>query len=78
MPALITIIIPSYNHERFVELALDSTLNSGLAEVELIVCDDGSSDGTPDIIARWGAANAHQFARFVFTRHEKNLACRSP
>ncbi len=70
---LVTIIIPAYNHERFVQLALDSTLNSSLADVELIVCDDGSSDSTPDIVARWGEVNAHQFARFVFTRHEKNL-----
>ncbi len=70
---LVTIIIPAYNHERFIQLALDSTLNSGLVEVELIVCDDGSSDSTPDIVSGWAAINAHQFTRFVFTRHEKNL-----
>ena len=72
-PPSLTIIVPAYNHERFVEQALNSTLDNGVADVELIVCDDGSRDSTPDIVARWGALNAHKFAKFVFSRHEKNL-----
>lgn len=47
----VSVIIPSYNHENFVEAAIRSVLNQSLSDMEVIVVDDGSSDATPDKIA---------------------------
>jgi FkbM family methyltransferase len=71
MPS-ISIVIPAFNHESFVREALDSTLNSGLGQVEVLVCDDASSDGTPQIIREWASQHEDRFSRFVFVEHEKN------
>ena len=41
-----------YNGERFVEEAIESILRQTLRELELVIVDDGSDDGTPDILYR--------------------------
>lgn len=46
----ISVIIPSYNHEMFVGEALKSVLNQEIETIEIIVVDDGSSDGTVNAI----------------------------
>ena len=43
--------MPVRNGERFLREALDSTLAQTLADLELIVVDDGSTDATPEILA---------------------------
>jgi glycosyltransferase involved in cell wall biosynthesis len=46
----ISVVIPAYNHERFVGPAVDSVLNQTWENLELIVVDDGSTDGTGAIV----------------------------
>jgi GT2 family glycosyltransferase len=46
--------MPVYNGGRFLGRALDSLLAQSCAEWELIVVDDGSTDGTPDVLAAYG------------------------
>ncbi|HEY5635177.1 MAG TPA: glycosyltransferase [Burkholderiaceae bacterium] len=41
-----TVVIPAYNHERFIGEALASLQAQTLADFEVVVVDDGSSDGT--------------------------------
>lgn len=49
--ALISVIITAYNHERYIEQALNSALfQSGDFKYEIIVSDDGSKDNTPNIV----------------------------
>jgi glycosyltransferase involved in cell wall biosynthesis len=55
---LISIVIPVYNGEAFVADAIDSVLTQEGAAFELIVIDDGSTDATPAILARYGCAIA--------------------
>jgi glycosyltransferase involved in cell wall biosynthesis len=43
---LVTVVIPSYNRERFVTDAIDSVLQQDHADIELIIIDDGSTDGS--------------------------------
>ena len=59
MPSpLISVVIPVYNGEAFVADAIDSVLAQEGAAFELIVVDDGSTDATPAILARYGGAIA--------------------
>jgi glycosyltransferase involved in cell wall biosynthesis len=48
--ARISIIIPAYNVAPYVEEALDSVLNQTVAPFEVLVFDDGSTDGTGDVL----------------------------
>ncbi len=47
---LVSVIIPAYNVEAYVEAAVRSVLNQTLRDLELIVVDDGSSDSTGAIL----------------------------
>ena len=47
---LVSIVVPSFNHARFVERALRSVFEQGYRGIELVVIDDGSSDGSPTLI----------------------------
>src|SRR2546428_13497796 len=51
---LATIIVNNYNYGRFLPEAIDSALNQTYRHTEVIVVDDGSTDGSPEIIASYG------------------------
>ncbi|MFZ0612874.1 MAG: glycosyltransferase [Desulfobacterales bacterium] len=51
---LISVIIPTYNRAWVVRDAIDSVLGQSHADFELIVVDDGSTDGTPRILDAYG------------------------
>jgi len=50
---LVTVICICHNHARFVLEALDSVIHQTYANVELIVMDDGSTDGSGKVIKNW-------------------------
>jgi len=50
---LVTVICVCYNHSRFVNEALDSVINQTYPNIELIVIDDGSTDGSGKVIKKW-------------------------
>ncbi|MGV3722828.1 MAG: glycosyltransferase family 2 protein [Actinomycetota bacterium] len=50
----VSVVIPTYNHARFLRMAIDSALRQSLPPREVIVIDDGSSDGTPEVVAEYG------------------------
>jgi glycosyltransferase involved in cell wall biosynthesis len=47
----VSIIINNYNYERFLNEAIDSALSQSCLNMEVIVVDDGSTDGSREIIA---------------------------
>jgi glycosyltransferase involved in cell wall biosynthesis len=51
---LVSIIITNYNYGRFLTQAIDSALGQDYPDVEVIVVDDGSSDDSREVIARYG------------------------
>jgi glycosyltransferase involved in cell wall biosynthesis len=54
-PDLISCIVPVFNGERYLAAALDSILAQTWPPLEVIVVDDGSTDGTAHIAAGYGA-----------------------
>lgn len=49
-PPLLSVIIPAYNHQRFIGAAVESVLGQTVDDLELIVIDDGSTDRTGEIV----------------------------
>lgn len=51
---LISCIVPTFNGERYLAEALDSILAQTYTPLDIVVADDGSTDGTRDVVARYG------------------------
>lgn len=51
--ALVSILIPCFNAERFIAKAIESALRQDYAQIEVIVVDDGSTDGSLEAVARF-------------------------
>jgi len=54
-PALISVVMPCYNGAPYMEAAIGSVLGQSYPQVELIVIDDGSTDGSTEILQRLAA-----------------------
>lgn len=52
---LITCVIPVFNGEQYLSDALDSVLRQTYAPIEIIVVDDGSTDGTAAVLSAFGS-----------------------
>src|SRR5689334_2783621 len=52
MAPLVSVVIPTYNRLAFLREAVDSVLAQTFRDWELIIADDGSTDGTPEAMAR--------------------------
>jgi glycosyltransferase involved in cell wall biosynthesis len=50
---LVSVVVAAYNCERYVGAALESALAQAYSPVEVIVVDDGSTDSTADVAARY-------------------------
>lgn len=48
--AKVSVIIPAYNSEQFIAETLDSLVNQTLKDIEVVIVNDGSTDGTQAII----------------------------
>jgi glycosyltransferase involved in cell wall biosynthesis len=68
MSPRISVGLPVYNGERYLETALDSLLRQTCTDFELIISDNASSDGTEAICRRY----AHRDRRVLYTRSERN------
>jgi len=65
----VSVGIPVYNGEDFLSFALDSVLAQTFRDFELLICDNASTDRTPQICL----AYASREARIRYFRNEKNL-----
>ena len=52
-PDLVSVVIPVYNSEKFLEECLNSILTQSYRNIEIIAVDDGSTDASSDILERY-------------------------
>ena len=70
---LVSVVMPVYNGERFLAEAIDSILTQTFSDFELIIVDDGSTDGSAAIIQAYDERDA----RVSFVQLAENVG-RSP
>ncbi|MFJ6297361.1 glycosyltransferase family 2 protein [Streptomyces griseoviridis] len=63
----VSVIMPTYRHEHFIPRALSSLLAQSFTDWELVVVDDGSPDGTRDVVTGF------EVPRLRYIRHPHNL-----
>jgi len=56
MNKLVSIIIPSYNNAEFIADALESVFNQTYSNFEILIVDDGSTDDTKALLAKYAAS----------------------
>jgi glycosyltransferase involved in cell wall biosynthesis len=71
-PGLVSVVIPSYNYGHFIADAVEGALAQDYAPVEVIVIDDGSTDGTHDRLAPYASR-----IRYVYQRNRGLSAARN-
>lgn len=54
MKHLVSCVVPVFNGERYLAEALDSIIAQGDQNLEILVVDDGSTDGTANVVAGYG------------------------
>lgn len=66
---VVSVIMPSFNHERYISEAISSVLDQTFPDFEFIIIDDCSTDGSREIIKRF----ADEDERIVPLFHENNM-----
>lgn len=49
MAPRLTVVVPLYNVEEYLGACLDSLAGQTLTDLEVVMVDDGSTDGSPDV-----------------------------
>ena len=72
---LVSMVIPSYNHDRYIQACINSVIEQDYPNIELIIIDDGSTDDSRCKIEELVPACTSRFVRFEFRdRLNKGLA----
>ncbi|WP_276279675.1 glycosyltransferase [Halorussus caseinilyticus] len=67
---LVSVFLPTYNHENYVEESIESALQQEYENLEIVIGDDCSTDSTWDIVSRYAAEYPETITAF---RNEENL-----
>tara|TARA_B100001250_G_C19630544_1_gene713561 strand:+ start:152 stop:952 length:801 start_codon:yes stop_codon:yes gene_type:complete len=73
----ITIVCPTYNSEKFIRTTLDKVFNQTFNNYELIICDDGSTDNTINIIEEIFNNNKNVQCKLIRNKHKGPGAARN-
>lgn len=70
----VSVIIPTFNCARFIGRALESAFAQTYTDYEVIVADDGSTDETRDLVARWNGKVCYVYQANSGVSSARNLA----
>ncbi len=70
---LVSVIVPAYNHERYIDDLLDSLIDQSYPNIELLICDDSSKDDTFNKILNRKQELEKRFKRVCICQNEENL-----
>ncbi len=70
---LVSIVVPSFNQAHYLETALTSIMFQDYPNIEIIICNHGSTDNTSDVIAKfvWEAENNAQVSFLEYYDHNQ-------
>ena len=71
----VSVIIPVYNAEKYLHQCLDSVVNQTLREIEIICVDDGSTDGSAEILKSY-AENDNRIVSVRYTQNKSSNQAR--
>ena len=71
--SLFSIVCVTYNQENLIKECLDSIAGQDYRRIELIVCDDCSTDQTPQVVEGWLEDHQGRFKNILFLKNEENL-----
>ncbi len=74
---LVSVIIPAYNHENYVQECINSIIEQTYKNIELIIVDDGSKDSTWNKIQEMKAVCEKRFVRVHFETKENEGTCKT-
>ncbi len=66
---LVSICMPSFNHARYLPFAIESALAQTYRNIELVIVDDGSTDGSLNIAERYASRDPDRVRVFTHARH---------
>ncbi len=69
----VSVIVPIYNQAPFIRETVDSVLRQDYPNVELVLSDDGSIDGTTDILSEYAARDSERI-KLVASKHNTGIA----
>ena len=72
---LVSVLIPSYNHENYVQQTIKSIINQTYKNIELIVIDDGSKDSTFQKIQEMREICGQRFVNVIFRSKANEGTC---
>ncbi|MCT7968523.1 glycosyltransferase [Laspinema sp. D1] len=68
----VSVVIPTYNCKRFIKETINSVLSQTYLDFEVIVIDDGSTDGTAEILNDYGST-----LRYIYQKNKGQGAARN-
>lgn len=74
---LVSVIVPAFNHEKFIGECIESIINQTYENVELIILNDGSNDNTANIIKKYELKCKERFKNFIFINKKNEGVCKT-
>lgn len=72
---LVSVLIPAYNHENYIQETIESIINQTYPNIELIILDDGSKDKTWEKITELKPKCENRFVKSHFETKQNEGTC---